>query len=226
MMTTANDLINAAYVRIGFKDPSDALSGQDAAYALDALNDMIDHWNTQKLMIVTVQEVATNISGQTVTIGPSATINVDRPVKMEDGAFTRSGGVDYPLKWIQREEYNALPLKNVFSTFPEYGYYDAALPTGTIYLYPYSTATIALHLQLQVQLSEFADLTTSYDLAPGYRRAIYLSLCEELADGLRPLDPSIVRRASLARKAIKRTNARVPILSPAGNRNATNIFAG
>lgn len=212
-MTTANQLIERAYALLGYKDPGEALSASDADYALNALNDMIDSWTTQRLFIASVSEVVTSVSGQTVTIGPSMTINVARPVKLEQGAFVRVSGVDYPIEWIEREQYNSISLKAVSSTIPEFGYYDAAMPTGLIYLWPYSTTPIALHLQLQVQLTEFADLATDYTLAPGYRKAISYSLAEELAPGVRELSPMLIKQAALARQAIKRTNARVPVMS-------------
>lgn len=208
-MTNALQLIDRAYSLLGYKDGSEVLSSADADYGLSALNDMIDSWITQRLFIVSVEEVVTSVSGQTVTIGPSLTINVDRPVKMEQGAFHRVSGIDYPLQWIEREQYNAISLKAVSSTIPEYGYYDAA---GKIYLWPYSTTALALHLQLQVQLSEFADLSTDYTLAPGYRKALSYSLAEELAPGIKELPMSIIKQAALARNAIKRTNARVPVM--------------
>lgn len=210
MMTTATQIIDRAYSIIGYKDPGEALSGSDADYALDVLNDMIDGWTTQRLFIVSVEEVVTSVSGQTVTIGPGLTIDVDRPVKMENGAFHRISGTDYPLIWIDRTQYNDIQLKAVSSTIPEYGYYDAA---GKIYLWPYSTSALALHLQLQVQLSEFADLVTEYTLAPGYRKALSFSLAEELAPGLKELPQSVIRAGVLARQAIKRTNVRVPVMN-------------
>lgn len=226
-MTTASQLIDRAYGLIGYKDPTEALSSADKTFALDVLNDMINSWLVKRLFIVTVREVATNVTGSPVSIGPSMTINVARPVKMEQGAFIRSGGVDYPLTWIEREQYNAFAVKATSSTIPEYGYYDAGLPTGNIYLWPYSTTPVALHLQLQVQLSEFADLTTDYTLAPGYRKAIAYSLAEELAPGLRELPASVVRMASLARKAIQGVNARVPLLIPnVPMRCGSNILVG
>jgi hypothetical protein len=226
-MTTANQLIERAYALLGYKDPGEALSADDADYALNALNDMIDSWTTQRLFIVSVAEVVTSVSGQTVTIGPSMTVNTARPVKLEQGAFHRVGGIDYPLTLIDRETYNSISLKAVSSTIPEYGYYDAAMPTGTIYLWPYSTTALALHLQLQVQLTEFADLATDYTLAPGYRRAISYSLAEELAPGVRELSPLLIKQAALARNAIKRTNVRVPVMTlNVPMAESSNILAG
>lgn len=211
-MTTANSLIDRAYSLLGYKDPGEALSGADAAYALSALNDMIDSWNTQGYFIVTVSDVVTTVSGLPITIGPSMAIDVPRPTEMKAGAFVRSGGVDFPIEWISREEYDSITVKSISSNIPAYGYYDAGLPTGNIYLWPYSLAGAELHLPLNSSLSEFADLSTDYNLAPGYRKAISYSLAEELSPGVRELPAQVAKQAFLARKAIRRTNVRVPLL--------------
>lgn len=222
-MTTARELISRAHQLTGAAKSGDALPEAHYQDGLSALNDMIDSWTTQRLFIVSVAEVVTSVTGQTVTIGPSMTINVARPIKMEQGAFCRVDGVDYPLTWIDRDTYNGFSLKNVSSTIPEYAYYDAAMPTGKIYLWPYSTTAIALHLQLQVQLAEFADLSTSYSFAPGYRQAISYSLAELLTVG--ELRPNVVKQAALARNAIRRTNVRVPLLT-LGVSTPSNILVG
>ncbi len=209
-MTTANDLIDRAYTILGYKDPSDALSGQDTAYALDALNDLVDTWNTDRLFIVAVSNVSASIAGNPITIGASMTFNVTRPTDVTSG-FVRINSVDYPVEWITQAEYDALPLKSTASTVAIYGYYDRGVPTGNIYLYPATTGT--LHLQLPVQITAFADLTTDYDFAPGYRKALAYSLAEELAPGLRALDPGVARIGARARAAIRRTNSSVPQLN-------------
>ena len=53
-MTTALQIIDRAYSLIGFKAAGETLSSEDADYALDALNSMIDSWNTQEHFIVSV----------------------------------------------------------------------------------------------------------------------------------------------------------------------------
>jgi hypothetical protein len=224
-MATARDIISRAHRLLGAATSGDALPEAYYQDGLDALNDMLDGWTTQRLFIVSVAEVVTSVTGSPVTIGPGMAIDITRPVKLEPGAFVRVAGVDYPLTWIERDVYNAFTLKTVTSTIPEYGYYDAAMPTGKVYLWPYSTTPLDLHLQVQVPLTEFADLATDYPLAPGYRKAIAYSLAEELAPELRELPPSVTRQAALARAAIKRTNVRVPMMS-LGMSVPLNILVG
>lgn len=211
-MTTANQLIERAYQLAGMKDPNQVVSGAEASAALDALNDLIDSWNTQRLYIVSVNELVQTVSGLPITIGPGQTINVARPVAVEDGSFIRYNNVDFPIQWITREEYNDIAYKQVTSTVTAYGYYDQNMPTGNIYFWPYPQTGAELHLQLQHQLSEFADLTTDYTLAPGYRKAIAYTLAEELCGGVRAVPPKVEQIAAAARKAIRRTNVDVPQL--------------
>lgn len=214
-MTTATEIIDRAYSLIGYKDASESVTGQDAALALEVLNDLIDSWNTQNNFIVSVNEVVTTVSGSSVSIGPGQTINVPRPVDVMNGSFIRINNVDFMIDWISREEYNSIPYKLVTSNVVVYGYYDQNLPVGHIYLWPVPSSA-ELHLQLMSQLEAFADLTTPYDLAPGYKLALQYTLAEELAPGLKELPPSFTRKAAAARRAIRRTNVSVPLLANAG----------
>lgn len=223
---TALDIIDRAYSLLGFKAAGEALSADDAAYGLSSLNSMIDSWNTQRLFIVTVDEVVANVSGMTATVGPGMTFNTPRPVDMEDGAFTRLAGIDYSIEWIDRVTYERLSLKTVTSSFPQYAYYDQEMPTGTVYFYPVPSASVEIHLPMQVQLSSFPSLSTDLTLAPGYARALAYSLAEELAPGLRPLDPQIARTAFIARRAIRRTNVDTPLMNADLRNVRFNIYSG
>ena len=212
-MTTALSIINRAAELIGYKDPDESLSGNDSSNFLGVLNSMVDSWNTDRLYIVSTEEVTASVSGSPITIGAGASIDVARPVRVEDGSFVRISNVDYPIRWVTQEQFNSIASKDVTGSFPEYGYYEPSLPTGSISLWPVPASTVELHLVLMTQLSEFADIATEYDLAPGYKRALEYSLAEELAIGRRPLDPQIARIAASARKKIKTANFEPPQLS-------------
>lgn len=216
-MTTALSIIDRAFELIGYKDPDETLSGAESQVGLAVLNSMLDGWNTQRLFIVTTQDVSQSVSGLPITIGVGGTINVTRPVRMEQGAFVRQSNADYPITWLTSGEYQSIILKSTTSNLPCYGYYEPAVPLGKIYLWPSPSAAVELHLQVMTQLVEFADLATDYNLAPGYRKALQFSLAEELAPGRRPLEARIERSAANARRAIRRTNVEVPqmgFLSP------------
>lgn len=209
-MTTALQVINRAAEIVGFKDPDETLNGNDSSNFLGVLNSMLDSWNTQRLYIVAVATVSASVSASPATIGSGATFNVTRPVRLEDGCTVRSGNVDYPLDVIERSEYMIIPDKTTSSQLPSQVYYEPTLTTGNLYFYPVPSAAVTVRLQVQTQLTEFADLSTDYALAPGYKKALEYSLAEELAPGRRPLDAQTVRQAMIARRAIKISNFESP----------------
>lgn len=230
-MTTALQIIDLAYLALGYKDANEPTNAPDANFALTKLNDMLDSWVTQPYFAISVDEYVVTVTGATaypVTIGPGMTFNVPRPIRLEDGAFTRINGVDFPLVWIDREQYNAIIVKQTISPIPCYGYYDGNFPTGNIYLWPVPTPSSEIHLQLMTQTSQFANLATDYSLPPGYKNAMVYSLAEELAPGIRPLDPVVIQLAKNARRVMRRLNAEIPTLSfdTQGGSPYANFIAG
>lgn len=216
-MTTAAQLIDRAYTLIGYKDPSETLSGQDTSYALTVLNALIDSWNTQTLFIYTTTEIVVTTSGKPITIGPGQTVNTDRPVRLPVGSYARISGIDYPINWIGTAEYQSIVLKDTASTIPIYGFYDGGNPTGNLYLWPYQTTATEYHFLVETQLTEWATLNTDVSLPQGYEKALAYSLAEELAPGLVDLPPIVAKNAMTSRRAIRQVNAVVPILKFADN---------
>lgn len=225
-MTTALEIIDRAYSLLGYKAAGEALSADDANYALDALNSMLDSWNTQSLFLVADVAVVGIVTGITADVGPGLAFDTPRPPRMQDGAFARLDGVDYPITWIDRATYNGIAQKTVQSSFPQYAFYDADLPTASISFYPVPAGPVEVHVMVQQQLAAFIDLATDYTLAPGYRKAIEYSLAEELAPGARQLDPQIAKTARNARRAIRRTNVVVPQIDTSAPGGRFNIYSG
>ena len=211
-MPTALQIIDRAYSLIGLKAAGEPLSADDANYALGALNSMVDSWNSQRLYIASVQEVVATISAVTATIGTSAAFATTRPIALELGAYSLISGVSYPITLIDSATYAAIISKTATATFPTHVYYDKAVPTGTLYFWPVPSAAVEVHLVVQTQLASFADLSTTYTLAPGYQRAIEYSLAEELEPGIRTPSMKLEKQAANARRVVKRTNVVVPQL--------------
>jgi hypothetical protein len=223
---TALMLIDRAYALLGYKAAGEALSADDADYGLQALNAMLDGWNTQPLSIVSVGEVVGNVSGISATVGPGLDFDTPRPVRVENGAFSRVNGIDYPVQWIDRETYAAIALKAVGSQFPQYAYYDANQPTATVYFYPVPPAGLEFHLPVQTQFAAFESVAQEVSLAPGYRKAIEYSLAEELAPGIKELPLAVMRAAANARRAMRRTNVSVPLLDSGIENARFNVYSG
>jgi hypothetical protein len=112
--------------------------------------------------------------------------------------------VDSDLDWITAAEYDAIENKSLSGSSPTRAFYSPGLPTGSIYLWPVPSAAVTLSVRVMTQLVQFADLSTDYTLAPGYKRALEYSVAEELHPNR--ITPAIARLAFGARKAIKTVN--------------------
>lgn len=210
-MTTATTLIQNALETIGLLPENQPIPSWHGERGLVRLNDMLDAWATDGLYASTTADaVLTDIAGRaTITIGPTGTLVWPTiPVRIEH-AFIRSGTFDYPIEIIDAAAFAAINDKSQGSTYPSAAYYDGV---GTITFYPVPSNG-DIHLGIGSTIREFATLTTSYTLAAGARKAIALSLAEELAPGFgRELPPSVHMRAAGARRVLRRVNVRVPIL--------------
>ena len=208
---TAQELILEAHKLLGNKDSGEALTAVEKDDGLVALNDMLDGFSTEGLMIYQViQETYTWPAATTTrTIGSGADFNTNRPEKIEEGTFFRdSSNIDYPPKIAHnRSTYDAIVDKTVTSTYPELIFYDPSITWGTIYVYPVPAAALTLHLNAWRQLQVFDTLTEALSLPRGYARMIKYNLAVELESivGL-PLAPKAHRIAQQSKTSIKRIN--------------------
>lgn len=213
-MTTALSMITRAYRLPGLLGSGEVLTADRSMYALDLLNDLIDSWATEGLYCKEVTEViATVPAGATFTVGPGQTVpNSTAPVRLEEGGFFRSGGVDYPFDLKSREEYMDIAYKGNPSPWPSIVFYNPGTNFGTAYMFPSLGSPAQIHLQVMTPLTEFASLTADVKLPLGYKKAITESLAEQLCIGKRPVDPQLMKSAKAARMRIKEANAESPNL--------------
>ncbi len=212
MGVTARGTIQGALKLIGILDPAETMSPEDSADGLTMLNNLVDGWNLERLNIYTTSNVVASFSGASATIGPGQTINTARPVRIE-GAFYRRSNIDYPIRIIDIDEYNSIPLKSTTGSYPEVMYYTGDSPTGTVYVWPVPTASNQYYIQLQTQLTAFADLDTLYTLPQGYAKGLMYSLAVEMAALFqKEVSASVARIQINMMRILKRANVVVPSL--------------
>lgn len=215
-MTTASDVINSALRSIGELAEGETPSAETSADCLDLLNEMLDSWSNERLMVPYLQSEELALVGGTAsyTIGSGGTFNTTRPIEIDNSSFTRIDGVDYPLRVINAPQYSSFPVKATQNSWPEYVYYEASYPLGRLYFYPVPSAAATLHLFSWKQLSTLATLATAFAVAPGVIRAIRSNLAIEIASnfGLKVPD-SVLKTASDSKRNIKRVNAPNDVLS-------------
>lgn len=232
---TAVDLITLALKDIGALGIGQSIGPDDTADGLATLNMMLGEWQAERLSVYHLVDTAIPSTGaQSYTVGTGGNFNIQRPVKIE-AAYARlnagsASAIDYPVTLLDsREDYAKIALKGLTS-FPEWAFYDASYPMGSLLYYPIPNASFELHILTMEVLPQFAAPGTTINLPPPYISAIRYNLGPYLAPSyqIEPL-PSLVRRAANAKRIIKRMNAQIQSMQmPRGLRSYQkwNIYSG
>jgi len=225
-MTTAHDIIKAAFRIGGITVKGETPDAEEIQDALDALNDLIYSISNDSLNIYgrTEESFALSSGQSSYTIGPGGDFNTSRPTDIIS-AYVRLGTVDYPIQTISAEFYTQISVKSI-SGIPEYLYYEGNYPLGKIKLYPAPTSGYTLFLLCEKPLEQL-DLNEVISLPPGWGRYLKNQLAIEIASEYgQPVPQSAVITAREAKGMIKRGVAKKnPITWPSSN-VYKNIYTG
>lgn len=234
-VTTAQDIINSALRGLQVLSPDVTLTADEANGGLDALNLLLESLSIDSLMVHHItKEPFTLVPGQqSYTIGTGGNFNTDRPIAIESATVTVNGS-DYPIETVfAYDDWAAIRLKTLQTTFTQYLYFDGTYPLGTINLYPVPSSATTLTLYSRKELTQFTSLTAPISLPPGYKRMLKYGLQIELAPEYQTTAGDDVKRLYIDAKAgIKRVNKR-PITSQVdvallgnGRGRRFNIYSG
>lgn len=213
---TGLDLITGALKLIGAYAPGESLSSTDANDALSVLNDLIDGWSNESLIVFPVVRDVFAFSSvglqQTYTWGSSANLNSARPMRIKTAIIqltAENPAIELPMQILNQEEYASVVLKTLQSTFPLYCYIDDAYPSRNVSVWPVPTdSTNSLVFYSTKPLSE-AALNTALSLPPGYLRALRFNLAVDLAPEYgKPVPDNVIAIAVESKAVIKRSNTK------------------
>ena len=234
-MTTAGDIINGSLRLLGVLAEGEVPSAETSQDALNAMNQMIDNWNTERLSVFATQDqMFTWPSGVlSRTLGPSGNFIGSRPVLLEDSTYFRDPGtgVSYGIKFINHQQYNGIAVKTVTSTFPQVIFVNMTFPDIEMYIYPRPTRDLEWHFISVEELTQPATLATQLHFPPGYLRAFRYNLATEMSPefGMEP-SAQVMRIAMTSKRNLKRINNPDDIMSMpyslVATRQRYNIFAG
>jgi len=232
---TAGEQINAALRLIGQLAEGEDPTPQASQDALTALNQMIDSWNTERLMIFNTQDqVFTWPAGVlTQSVGPSGTFVGNRPVMIDDSTYYLDPGtnVSFGIKFINQQQYDGIAVKTVTSTYPQVCWINMEYPNLTMTVYPKPTQDLEWHIISVDELNKPASLSTQILFPPGYLRAFKYNLaCEIAAEfGVEP-PPTVQRIAMASKRTLKRQNNPDDVMSMpyalVATRQRFNVYAG
>jgi hypothetical protein len=227
---TAIGLIKLALQTIGKLAAGEAPAGEITADSYTVLNEMLDNWRTQKLLIPHLVRVTYPLEpGKTTyTVGPGGDIDLATPFGVRF-AFVQdpsNPGYERQIGVLNEEALAQRVQKTVTGAPVTEVYYQATFPLGTLTV-PATIGVGTLVLYLLTGLPAFATLTEPYILMPGYAKALRYNLAIQLAPfhGVSP-DPLIYDEARASIADIKRLNIRHHVLSNyfQDNRGAYNIY--
>ena len=210
---TVRDLITGSLRLLGAIATGEVPTASEAEDALFSLNDMISSWNLQRNFIYAIlPNIYTLTAGQQAyTLGPSGAFNQPRPNGVESAEVNYTTGgqqIDIPLAMLSLDEWNALSVKSVTSTFPTQMYADKAAPLTNVYFYPIPQIAIQVTLYTWQPLAQFPSINAQVTLPDGYARALRYNLAVELAAEYgRPVSQEIQATAMSSIADIKRLNA-------------------
>jgi hypothetical protein len=202
--------------------------------SLAAMNQMIDSWNTERLMVYsTIDQIFTWPAGFIErTLGPTGDFAGQRPVLLDDSTYYRDPGtnVSFGIKFINQQQYNGIAVKTVTSTYPQVIFVNMTHPDITMTIYPRPTRDLEWHFVSVQELAQPATLATAIYMPPGYLRAFKYNLACEIAPefGVEP-SPTVSRLAMTSKRNLKRINNPDDIMSMpyaiVASRQRFNIYA-
>lgn len=212
--TNATGIIKRALRLIGVLASGEELPAHELTDGVEALNDMMDSWNTEKLIIFALARNTFTLTGgqNPHTLGPAGDLDAPRPQRIDEGLVYLSGGTlgsnEVPLKVYDAAHWGAI-LDKTQSGIPWILYYDSAFPLGNVWLYSKPDAAYTLILYQEQMLAQvFMDSVTSdILLPPGYKEALTHNLAIRLAPEYGKEIPLAVADGAVEGKArIKRAN--------------------
>lgn len=214
---TGGSLIAGAMRLLGALGAGETLDSDLAATGLEVLNELLDGWQTQALLLYSDQRVVlTWTAGQSsLTIGRvGADLTEDRPLTIKAAGFLLASGYEYPMRVLTLGAWANVVNKDFGATYPRGVYYEPTFPNGTLYLWPVPQGSISLVLYVGAQLGAVQNLTDLYQLPPGYLRALRYNLADALGAELGLAVPArVAQMANDAKADIKRQNLRLADLS-------------
>lgn len=205
------ELLTAALVEIEALSPGEVPSSDDAAWCLQKLQRLIDHFNAREELIYNVNFSQFNMTANHSphTIGPTGDFNIPlRPVKIVSAAFILNSGssnpVDTPIRIHDDDWWAANPLKSQTSSISTDLYYSPDSPLGALYFWPICTINNPVRIETWNSLPQAIDVTTTLGFVQGYWDAIVLTLALKIWHNYRGIAEPVPATLAMAQREAMR----------------------
>jgi hypothetical protein len=210
--TTAGNIVNGALRLLRVKPTDVTLDAEDMQIGLQVLNEMLDSWAVEQLLLYQVVRETFSLSAghNPHTWGAGGDFNSARPIEIVAASISvgSTPSVDIPLQSISYDAYEAVRLKSLVTNYPREYYNDNAYPLSNIYLYPIPAGS-KINFQSYKALTLFDFPETIVTLPQGYVRALRFNLAVELAPEYQvDVEPTIQMIATTTVGKLKSLNYR------------------
>ena len=211
----AADLVTSSMRLVGALETNEVPTANEVADALLVLNDMLESWSIDGLMVYVCRDIVVplTVGVATYTMGPTGGVVTARPTRVED-AYARWQGVDYPIDVTgETSRYDQISLKTQGGVTPEFALLELSYPDATLTVWPVPTfAGVVMYLTVPTSLTQVSSSATTLAYPPGYSKALRYCLGVELAPefGL-TVSERVAKAATDAKADVMRSNMVTPL---------------
>ena len=214
MVDTALTLITDALLDLGVLADEETPTASQAAGALRKLNNMIDSWNIESMLVYgAVFNLLPMVPGQSsYTVGPGGNLDIPRPTAIQSISFRDitqplAQQLDIPVEIFTDRDWQDVPLKNMTSTYPFNGVWvDYDFPLIKLRPNPIPSSSQYSMVVWTSGLISNLTLYQAISLAPGYKRALTANLSVELSPSYQVQVPDVIARIANESKAQLKIN--------------------
>ena len=139
MNVTPRTLIYDAHRALGVLRPGQGSSEDAVDDHFRALNDLLDAWQIERLMVYSITGTPYTLpsAGSTYTLGPAGTLGTTVPIRVESASWVRSGIPELPVSVLTLDQWR----RGVSGI-----YFDGRYPLMTMHVQPAAQGGETLNL--------------------------------------------------------------------------------
>lgn len=205
-MTLQQGIVDPAFKLLGLIASGRTMATGEYADALDAVNALLDMSSAEEEMILQIAHETFAVTGaQSYTMGPAATFNTARPIRIRAAAVIAPTGASQGVRVLTAEQFAAeVEDRTAVGAFADRLTCDYVAPISTLYLNP-APGLGQLELWSLKALTNFAAMTDAVTLAQGYLEYLKFNLAVNLAPAFAgaKLTDSVVAKAQATKAGLR-----------------------
>lgn len=185
---TAYGLIKGALRLIGASTADEEVPIEEAGDGLNTLNQMLDAWNADRLMVYTIssQDFPFVVGKQAYTLGSGGDFDMTRPVRISGMSSillaNPDNRIEVPITMYNTRDWQLkMPVKQVDGSFPQICYDDGSFPLRVLNFWPIPQQQNDVRIYSWQPLLLLDSLKTNITLPQAYARALRFNLAIDLA---------------------------------------------